>query len=55
MAEKYGVTPAQLCIRYCLQKNTIVIPKSTKEERIISNARVDFAISGEDMEKLDQI
>lgn len=55
MADKYGVTPAQLCIRYCIQKDTIVIPKSTKEERIISNAEVDFVISKEDMEVLDQL
>lgn len=55
MAEKYAVTPAQICIRYCLQKDTIVIPKSTKKERIISNAKVDFEISNDDMNKLDQI
>jgi len=55
MAEKYDVTPAQLCIRYCIQKNKIVIPKSTKEERIISNVRVEFVIGDEDIEKLDQI
>jgi diketogulonate reductase-like aldo/keto reductase len=55
MAEKYNVTPAQLCIRYCVQKDTIVIPKSTKEERIISNAKVDFVISDEDMAALDRI
>jgi len=53
MAEKYGKTTAQICIRYCIQKNAIVIPKSTKEERIISNAMVDFVISDEDMKILD--
>ena len=55
MAKKYNATPAQICIRYCLQKDTIVIPKSTKEERIISNAQVDFNISEEDMNTLDQL
>jgi diketogulonate reductase-like aldo/keto reductase len=55
MAEKYNVTPAQLCIRYCLQKDTIVIPKSTKEERIVSNVQVDFVINDDDMKVLDQI
>src|SRR5690606_15577581 len=35
MASKYNVTTAQLCIRYCLQKDMVVIPKSTKKERII--------------------
>ncbi|MFU0826163.1 MAG: Aldo-ket-red domain-containing protein [Lachnoclostridium sp.] len=55
MAEKYKVTPAQICIRYCLQKDTVVIPKSTKKERIISNSQVDFVISEEDMKVLDQM
>lgn len=55
MANKYNVTPAQICIRYCLQKGTVVIPKSTKEERIISNAQVDFIIEKDDMNILDKI
>ena len=55
MADKYQVTPAQLCIRYCLQKDVVVIPKSTKEERIISNAKVNFEISQEDMKTLDMV
>ncbi|MDF2538443.1 MAG: hypothetical protein K0S76_1464 [Herbinix sp.] len=55
MAAKYDATPAQICIRYCLQKNKIVIPKSTKEERIVSNAEVEFVISGEDMKVLDNM
>lgn len=54
MAEKYGKTTAQICVRYCIQKNAIVIPKSTKEERIISNAQVDFVITEEDMKLLDE-
>ena len=32
----------------------IPIPKSTKEERIISNVQVDFVMSDEDMEYLDK-
>jgi diketogulonate reductase-like aldo/keto reductase len=55
MAEKYQATPAQICIRYCLQKDMVVIPKSTKEERIISNIQVEFEISEEDMKALDQL
>lgn len=55
MAEKYNVTTAQLCIRYCLQKDMVVIPKSTKKERIISNAQVDFVIGDEDMSILDRL
>lgn len=53
MAEKYGVTPAQLCIRYCLEHGTLPLPKSTNEERIIENSQLDFTISPEDVQKLD--
>lgn len=55
MAEKYGVSAAQICIRYCLQKGTAPLPKSTNEERIIMNKEVDFEITLEDMELLDQV
>ena len=54
IAEKYHATIPQVCIRYCLQKGNVVIPKSTKEERIIANAQVDFEISDEDMAYLNQ-
>jgi len=55
MAEKYKVTPAQLCIGWCLQHGTLPLPKSTHEERIINNATIDFTISEEDMLTLDLI
>lgn len=55
MADKYGRTPAQICIRYCLQQNTLPLPKSTHEGRIIENMQLDFEISEEDMAVLDTI
>lgn len=55
IADKYGVTTAQLAIRYCLEKNTIPLPKSTHEERIIQNKQLDFEISEDDMAILDKI
>jgi len=55
MAKKYSVTPAQICIRYLLERNTLPLPKSTHEHRIIENAQVDFSISEEDMETLKAI
>lgn len=55
IAKKNKVTPAQLCIRYCLDKDTAPLPKSIHEERIIENAQVDFLIPSEDMSKLDSI
>jgi diketogulonate reductase-like aldo/keto reductase len=54
IAEKYGKSTAQMLIRWVLEHNFIVIPKSTKEHRIIENASIfDFSISEEDMEFLD--
>ena len=55
-ATKYSKTPAQLMIRWGLQHGLIVIPKSTREERIRENSRVfDFEISAEDMRSLDSL
>lgn len=52
MAERYGVTVPQLCIRYCLQLDLLPLPKTTKLAHMRSNAAVDFAISAADMETL---
>lgn len=55
IAEKYEVAPAQICIRYLLQKGMAPIPKSVHEDRIIQNTEVDFVIKEEDMEVLDNV
>ncbi len=55
MAEKYGVTVAQICIRYTLQLGLISLPKTANPEHMKSNADVDFVISDEDMETLKNI
>lgn len=52
MANKYNVSIAQLCIRYCLQIDTLPLPKSIKENHIIDNLKLDFEISKEDLEIL---
>lgn len=52
-AEKYGVTPAQLCVRYALQLGMVVLPKTANPEHMKANADVDFEISAEDMETLE--
>ena len=50
MAAKYGVSVARLCIRWCLQRDIVPLPKSVTPDRIRENARVfDIAISQEDM------
>ena len=52
IADKYGVSTPNLCIRYCLEINTLPLPKSNNEEHIKNNLNVDFSISKEDMEYL---
>ncbi len=55
LAKKYDVTVAQLCIRYCIEKGTLPLPKSVNEGRIAENLLVDFEISHEDMAYLDSL
>ncbi|KAG6016105.1 hypothetical protein E4U54_002305 [Claviceps lovelessii] len=51
---KYNKSPAQILIRYALQKGWVPLPKSGNEERIKQNANVfDFALSDEDMQMID--
>ena len=50
IADKYGVSAAQLCIRWCLQNDVIPLPKSVTPNRIQQNIDVfGFEISAEDM------
>lgn len=55
MAEKYGVTVPQLCIRYDIQLGMIVLPKTANPVHMKSNSEVDFVISDEDMEILKHL
>ncbi|WP_420401487.1 aldo/keto reductase [Flagellimonas sp.] len=56
MAGKYGKTVAQIVLRWDLQKGVVTIPKSSKPERIVSNADLfDFELSAEDVHVLDNL
>ena len=56
IAERLDRTPAQVIIRWHLQHEVIVIPKSTHADRIRSNADVaGFSLTYEDMTTLDAL
>ena len=52
IADQYGVSVPQLCIRYTLQLGTVSLPKTGNKEHMKTNAEVDFEISAKDMETL---
>lgn len=55
IAEKYGVTIPQMCIRFDIQLGMIVLPKTSNPNHMRTNADIDFTISDEDMEILKHV
>lgn len=55
MAQKYGVSPARLCIKYDMQLGLIVLPKTTDAGHMRENADMSFEISQSDMEILKNL
>ncbi len=55
MANKYNVSVPKLCLRYCLNRGTLPLPKSVTKERIFDNIDNDFDISTEDMVILNEL
>jgi diketogulonate reductase-like aldo/keto reductase len=56
VAQRTRRTRAQVLLRWCLQRDLPVIPKSTHRERIAENGQIfDFALSDDDMAELDTL
>lgn len=56
MANKYGVTEAQVLLRWAVQKGYPVLPKSIKPDRIKANADIfGFSIDDADMAAIEQM
>ena len=55
IATKYSVTQAQILLKWGLQKDYVIIPRSKNPDHVIENTKLDFVISDEDIEKLDQL
>jgi 2,5-diketo-D-gluconate reductase A len=56
IAQRHGRTPAQVLLRWAVQRGIPVIPKSSNRGRIVENARIfDFALTDEEMAELDRL
>ncbi len=56
VARRHGRTPAQVMVRWAVQRDIPAIPKSGRRERIVENRRVfDFALTDTDMARLDAL
>jgi diketogulonate reductase-like aldo/keto reductase len=56
IAQELGRTPAQVLLRWALEREIPVIPKSIRRERIVENAQVfDFRLDAEAMAALDAL
>ena len=56
LAAKYSKTPAQVVLRWHIQLGLVVIPRSSKPERLKENREIfDFELTAEDMEKISTL
>ncbi|HET6785941.1 MAG TPA: aldo/keto reductase [Erysipelotrichaceae bacterium] len=55
VADQLGVSVAQLCIRYCIDKGTLPLPKTTHKGRMEENAALEFEIPKETLDFLDTL
>ena len=56
IGEKYGKTAAQVALRWLLQSDVIIIPKTVHKERMQENLNLfDFELDAEDMQKIAEL
>ncbi|XP_030646001.1 aldo-keto reductase family 1 member B7 [Chanos chanos] len=56
IAKKHRRPPSQVLLRYHVQQDIVVIPKSVTPSRIVENSKIfDFSLSGEDMKRLKSL
>ena len=56
LAEKYGKTPAQICLRYVLQSGLCLVTRSVNKDRMQENLNImDYTLEAEDMKKIDAL
>ncbi len=55
LGQRHGKSPAQVAIRWGLQRQVVMIPKSVRRERIAENAAVfDFELSADEVSAIDR-
>lgn len=56
IAKKHGKTPAQVVLRWDIQRGLVTIPKSTHKERIVENFDIfDFELTDDNMKKIGEL
>ena len=56
LASRYGKTPAQVVLRWALQKGVAIIPKSVHKERIVENSEIfDFQLTADEVKAIDTL
>jgi diketogulonate reductase-like aldo/keto reductase len=56
VAQKYNKSPGQIMLRWALDREVVVIPKTSRKERVDENANIfDFSLDSDDIERLDGI
>lgn len=55
IAEQHGTTPRQVIVRWNVQHQVAVVPKSAHRERMKSNLEIDFALSPGEMQEIDAL
>jgi methylglyoxal/glyoxal reductase len=56
IAQRLGRTPAQVLLRWCIERDVPLVPKSARRGRIAENAQLfDFTLSDQDIAQLDAL
>jgi len=55
-AKTHDITPAQVLLRWALQKGALVVPKSTRKERMIENSKIfSFQLTATEVAAIDML